>query len=245
MSLNTEFNDNQFKSIYDESMRFHYWNLYRNDIIIKFLKSKNIDNILDIGCGRGLVSDFLYKKGLNIQGVELGDATPLSNTSVSIQYKKNALELDPNLNIKSITLFDVIEHIENPITFLNQLISHFNKLENIVLTVPSRMEIWSVFDEFNGHFKRYHLSELNSDFNNCQATIIESRYFFHGLYWLMLLNAKFFGNKRVVDYSRKKEMSNLEKFLHKSISNGLKILDIIFPKYSRGSSIIVHLKVNK
>ncbi len=245
MSLKTEFNDNQFKSIYDESMRFHYWNLYRNDFIIKFLKSKNIDNILDIGCGRGLVSDFLYKKGLKIQGVELGDSTPLSNSSVTIQYKKNALELDSNIELKSITLFDVIEHIEKPITFLNQLISHFYSLENIVLTVPSRMEIWSIFDEFNGHYKRYHLTELNSDFKDCHATIVESRYFFHSLYWLMLFNAKIFGNKRVVDYSRKKEMSSIEKLIHRVISFVFKILDFIFPKYSRGSSIIIHLKVNR
>ncbi|MBL7790086.1 MAG: methyltransferase domain-containing protein [Chitinophagales bacterium] len=245
MQTSTEFNENQFKSIYDESMRFHYWNLYRNDYILNFLRKNKIDNILDIGCGRGIVSDYLFKKGLKIQGVELGNTTPLSKSTVPIQYQTNALSLDSNLDIKSITLFDVIEHIEKPIEFLNQLIYHFNNLESIVLTVPSRMEVWSVFDDFNGHFKRYHLSQVFSDFKECKASIQFSDYFFQSLYWLMIINVKLFGNKREVDYSRDKPMTLIEKYIHKAFSKILKFTDYLFLKRSPGSSMIVYLKVKK
>lgn len=120
----SKFNETQYKNIYDESMQFHYWNLCRNDFLLNYIKKHSLNNILDIGSGRGLVTNFLHLNGIQIEGVELGDTTPLPSYSVKITHRTNALDLDPNLPIKTISLFDVIEHIEKPMEFLNQLISH-------------------------------------------------------------------------------------------------------------------------
>lgn len=241
----TEFSNEQNAKIYDVNMKFHYWNVYRNKYILDFILENNLDNFLDIGSGRGIVTDYLHKNNLKIQGVELSDTTPLTDNKVEIKYKTNALDLNSDLDIESISLYDVIEHIEDPVFFLNQLIDKFTHLKHILITVPSRQELWSNFDDFNGHFKRYHLSELQLDFKNCKAEIIKSSYFFHILYYLIWINNKVLKQDRDVDYSRIKPMGKFEKLIHKSFALFFKIESIFFTKKQRGSSIIFLLKVNK
>lgn len=59
--------------------------LRRRDYLLKFLKDKKYNNVLDIGCGNGFITDSL--PGLNITGVDLSDkAIEIAN---SRNEKKN------------------------------------------------------------------------------------------------------------------------------------------------------------
>lgn len=241
----TEFNDLQYKNIYDESMQFHYWNLYRNNYLLKIIREFDLNNFLDIGCGRGLVTGFIQRNGVEIQGVELGNTTKLDSVSANILYNTNALDLDNSLKIDTISLFDVIEHIEKPIDFLSQLILHFKNVKNILITVPARQELWSNFDEFNGHFKRYNINDLDNDLQKLNCRMVYKSYFFQLLYYMILVNNKIFQKKRVIDYSRKKPMGQIEKFVHRTFSSFMKIERLFFPNSSRGSSIVYLLEIKR
>ena len=151
--MKTQFSNDQYEKIYDDTMQFHYWNLYRNNFILTQIKKFNLDNILDVGSGRGIVTNYLYTKNITIQGVELGDTTSIIKGLVApISFNTDVFTLDKNLPISTITLFDVIEHLEHPIDFINRLILHFNNLKTILITVPARQELWTNFDEFNKRF---------------------------------------------------------------------------------------------
>ena len=65
------------------------------------------------------------------------------------------LEVAQRNEVRTILLLDVIEHLEDPVAFLAELRSHFPALRHLLLTVPARQELFSNYDEFNGHFRRY------------------------------------------------------------------------------------------
>ncbi|MCX8473602.1 MAG: methyltransferase domain-containing protein, partial [Sediminibacterium sp.] len=192
----TQFNDNQFENLYGDYSQYLYWNVYRNRFIYKIIHKLKVNKILDVGSGRGIVTDFLFKKNIQIQGVELGDSKPILNATVSIQYNMDVFNLDKNLPIKTISLFDVIEHLEHPIEFIKKLKLHFNHLENILITVPARNEIWSSFDEFYGHYKRYTLEDFKILEQELNGKILYKQYFFQILYYLICLNKTLNKNKR-------------------------------------------------
>ncbi|NND69789.1 MAG: hypothetical protein HKN19_19520, partial [Halioglobus sp.] len=60
-----------------------------------------------------------------------------------------------------ILLLDVIEHLPDPVAFLASLQEAYPDLENVIVTVPARRELWSHYDEFFGHYRRYTLSMLD------------------------------------------------------------------------------------
>jgi hypothetical protein len=190
----TAFTKDQFNKIYPEGIGNHYWNHARNRIIRKFLKKHKLDGgkIIEIGCGRGVVLDFLRKNGMNCLGAELGDPEPISDTREYIFTKTDAFELPAELrqSFETVLLFDVIEHIENPSEFLFNIRQKFVNAKYLVITVPARQELWTNYDVFNGHYKRYNLADFKY-LSIPGLSLLEASYFNHLLYPVFWVYARF------------------------------------------------------
>ncbi len=162
--MNTVFSEKQFRNIYPDNIQNHFWYHARNSIILRFLKKCKLDSeeILEVGGGRGIVTQFLHNNNLKIKGVELADVSPVKDIEAYFFTGTNALSLSESIrnSISVILLLDVIEHIKAPQAFLEQLINAFPNIRDIVITVPARQELWTNFDEFNGHFMRYNINDL-------------------------------------------------------------------------------------
>lgn len=181
----TAFDALQFSSIYPDGVERHYWNRCRNRVILDAVRPISNDGpILEVGCGKGLVVSFLRNHGCDVRGVELANVTPLPGLDPYVQTGRNALDLraGEREQIRTILLLDVIEHIEEPVSFLRQLRSGFPALRNLVITVPACQELFSNFDVFNGHFRRYDLALLRSHAKLADARLTKAGYFFHALY---------------------------------------------------------------
>jgi hypothetical protein len=75
-------------------------------------------------------------------------------------------------------LFDVIEHIEDDIQFLNEL---YDKLEfdtHVIINVPALKFLWSDTDIHSGHFRRYNLRDINRIEKNTRFSAIQFGYYF-------------------------------------------------------------------
>ena len=60
-----QFENDDFDLAYPPGIEYHYWNLARNHIIehqLNAITSSGI-RILEIGCGKGIVVDYLRRKG--------------------------------------------------------------------------------------------------------------------------------------------------------------------------------------
>ena len=180
------FNQSQFDSIYPEGIENHYWTLARNRIIKHFIFKHGVHagRLLEIGCGKGIVVDYLRKSGLDCYGVEIADVSPLFSVGdyVKVNTDYSGLDEKLKLSIETVLLFDVIEHIEDDSSFIFSIRNNFTNLKQIIISVPARSELWSNYDEYNGHYRRYSISDLNKLSSRLNIQIQKVSYFFHGLY---------------------------------------------------------------
>lgn len=193
----TAFNQSQFDAIYPQGIERHYWNSARNQIIYRWLLQCGGESgpMLEIGCGRGIVVEYLRARGLDCFGVEAASIAPLASVGAFVKTGITHASLNATFrqSIDTILLFDVIEHIPNEVAFINSIRATFPNLKRVIVTVPARMELWSNYDEYNGHFRRYSIQTLTQLSDKLHISSPKISYFFHSLYMparLLLLRSK-------------------------------------------------------
>jgi 2-polyprenyl-3-methyl-5-hydroxy-6-metoxy-1,4-benzoquinol methylase len=118
--------------------------LYINQLINYYGKREG--NLLEIGCGNG---DFLVvakAMGFNVKGIEISEyATRIANRKLEEEsvicgdFEKVDL---PEEYFEVCVLFDVIEHVRNPINFLERIHKHL-KPKGIIFIVTPSLDSWS------------------------------------------------------------------------------------------------------
>jgi hypothetical protein len=205
----------------------HFWNYARNRIIERVLgrisakTARGAKLVLDVGCGPGIVVDYLRRTGIDCRGVELGHPQPRPGLEDYVAIGLDATQLPSALReqVGAILLLDVVEHIEDPNAFLQTLLAAFPQLEHVVITVPARMELWSNYDEFYGHFMRYSRRTLLALAQTVGLKPLELKYIFIGLYPVMWLLSRFVGKRSL----ESKPPSGLTARIHALIGNAFSI----------------------
>lgn len=234
----TAFTDDQFEALYPEGVDAHYWSLARTSIIIDFLRGLNIGEkrMLEIGCGRGIVLRALRAAEFDCYGVDLAKLSPSKDIEALVQYGASFESIDPSIlhSTEVVLLFDVIEHIEDEKSFLKQLKRTFPRLTHVVVTVPARNEIWSNFDIYNGHFRRYSRVLLQTVARETGFSLERSSYFFHLLYIPAFIFSLFNITRGTVVHPPQGILTQL----HAVVAHYFKIEYSVIPKGVVGTSII-------
>ena len=111
--------------------------LYLNELRlrkIKFLIDKN-KSVLDFGCGKGYVLHLLDGKVKNIFGLELNEAAILNLRKENFTIYSTLEETDHKFDL--ITIYHVLEHMDQPKDFLNYIKFFLNENGKIVIEVPN------------------------------------------------------------------------------------------------------------
>lgn len=237
----TAFNSTHYDSIYPVGIEHQYWQVARNRSLFNELTSL-IDlrdcKILEIGCGRGDVVAFMRTRGFDYWGCELSCEVPvLDSVDKFIVTGKDANELPQEFRdqVDIITLFDVIEHLPDPGAFLRAIKNNFINVKHLVITVPACQEIWSNYDEFNGHYRRYDLSMMSQLSEEIGSVLKTNKYFFKPLY-LPALFLKLIRKNRSTRL--KAPVTYLEKSLHKILAYIFVFIDRLLPDPVKGSSVL-------
>ena len=182
----TTFDATQYDKSYPDGVERHYWHRARNAVIARALTREGFGGarLLEIGCGRGLVTAALRDAGFDCRGVELAEAVPPARVAPFVRTGLAFQELPESerRNVRCALLLDVLEHVADPESFLVQIREALPDLERLVVTVPARKELWSRWDEFYGHRCRYDRSSLRRELEAAGYSVRSARYFFHGLY---------------------------------------------------------------
>ncbi len=181
--------------IFDNAAR-HPWELARLKVVKEQLtkliqKSKSTKSltILDIGCGDTFVVAELAKMfpderfvGIDIhftddQLTQLKERYQGSNLVVHRDWDQ--LQLDKG-QVDIVLLLDVIEHIEDEISFLKEVSQYpYMRQDTLYLiTVPAYQSLFAAHDVILGHFRRYTNKTLRKRLQEAGLDTKMERYFF-------------------------------------------------------------------
>jgi len=197
--------------IEDNSFWFYHRNRYIEDTLRRFPAKNN--SIVDVGGGNGIVAKHMQNMGCNVLLVEPSLAGAMNASKRRVKNIVSSLITDNTINnnsIPSISLFDVLEHIENDSSFINLLYKKIESDGRLYVTVPAYMFLWSEEDVEAGHFRRYTKTELIKILKGAGFTIEYSRYFFSMLvlpiYFIRVLYNKTYKKNGIAD--KKYHLSN-------------------------------------
>jgi hypothetical protein len=185
----TAFTDKQYDDVYPEGIERHWWYVARNGMVSDLIREIEcqgaaVGPMLEVGCGRGVVVDYLRRSGKDCCGVELAPVAVADHLRAHVWTGQDCLTLPPEYRTKVelVLLLDVIEHIEDAAGFIGRIRDAYPNCRWLIVSVPARMELWSDFDRHYGHFRRYDLQMLRDEFARAGVRTIQARYRFTMLY---------------------------------------------------------------
>ena len=134
-----------------------------NDLFKK-IDSKEVNTIIDLGCGIGVKTAYLAKKYPKAKVIGMDFAEPAIKAASEYWKKQNlSFSVDDVTNDESkkydiVCMFDVLEHLEDWKKMLDKIIVMSNKY--IILSFPTgRMR---PYEKFIGHYRNFVKGEVES-----------------------------------------------------------------------------------
>ncbi|MCX8956295.1 methyltransferase domain-containing protein [Erwinia psidii] len=169
------------KDYHNEQGLSHAFSQHLQEVAERIMRVMGKQNIVEIGCGKGLFLDMLSEKGVDITGFD--PTYSGNNPRIIPEY----FTQDTPISCDGIILRHVLEHIKNPADFLHFLKQAAPKHCKIYIEVPafewiSNNNAW--YDIFYEHVNYFRLN----DFRRLFSDIIEGGYVFNDQYIYVIAN---------------------------------------------------------
>jgi 2-polyprenyl-3-methyl-5-hydroxy-6-metoxy-1,4-benzoquinol methylase len=154
-----------------EKVRRHPWWAARARLAMALLAKRGIlppASVLEAGCGWGVNLDSLEKAGYRVTGLDVSRRI----LEYIDQPKRSLIEADllqplpPDLPPLSdaVLALDVIEHIDDDRAAVRRLAELVRPGGLVIVSVPALPDLWSEYDEIQGHRRRYVPASLSALF---------------------------------------------------------------------------------
>jgi len=125
---------------------------------------KEIKNVCDIGCGVGLLSNSLGKKGFKVHGYDMDkNAIKLARLNKSKNtefFVGNVYNLKNKSKYDAVISTSMLEHVKDDVKALKNMNKVMKPGGYLLLGVPYQMKYWTIQDKMWGHYRRYEKKEL-------------------------------------------------------------------------------------
>lgn len=200
-----DISDPEVVRMLEESQQRHFWFAARNRQILDFLRRDGLTppaRLLEVGCGMGTVLRALHHAGYETVGVEmhpsLARRAAAANPSIpiySLDIEKPPPGLPPS-RFDAVGLFDVLEHVARPDRLLRSCAAALRPGGLLLGTVPAMPSLWSDYDAFGGHHRRYTRFSLRAVVEAAGLPAPRLSYFFHFLLPGILIQRMRIGRRR-------------------------------------------------
>lgn len=206
-----------------------------NSFIVKSAMEGSHDakRVVDFGAGIGTLS-LVFKELFSIETlcIEIDSKNKEYLTERNLDHIDSLEELKESVDL--IFSSNVLEHIEDDVSTLEEMINKLSLNGKIYLYLPAKMLLWSALDDKVGHFRRYEINELKVKCKKAGLKIEKLHY---------ADSIGFFGSllTKILGYDSDKGIGSISslKFYDKYLFPISKLLDAIGAKYLFGKNIIL------
>lgn len=157
-------------------------------------RDDKVINLIDIGAGNGLFLKFFKQKGIHVSGIELEkDQVHAMNKDFQLREvpvkQGDITKLTGKEEYDIVIASDVIEHIEDDRSALQNLWSFVAPGGLLIITVPAHQYLYGKRDKAWGHYRRYGRNDLKQKVRQLKSAHIEFTtfwniigYFAYGFY---------------------------------------------------------------
>ena len=226
MIFNME-NNNKLDIAALESVSFaNNYNNYIFELILEYVEGSNV---LDFGAGYGQFTQFIQQKNKNVVAIEVNEKAISKLDELQIPNYKS-LDTLPK-KFETVVSLNVLEHIDDDLSVLKELVSHLENEGRIILYLPASMLVWSELDELVNHKRRYSRKLINNLAIGAELKI-DKIFFVDFIGWAVIAISRIlrvnldFSKKRIIFYDRFifKNFKFLDVFFNKIIGKNLLII---------------------
>jgi len=170
----------QYRTLYEN----HWWWRAREAAVLRevqqLLVPHESNNILDVGCGDGLLFNRLAPYGY-VEGVELDPLTvsPDGPWRARIHLGPFDESFEPERRYDLILMLDVLEHLPDPTAALRHASRLLRPAGSLLMTVPAFPGLWTSHDDLNRHYVRYTKQTFGQLARDSAVRLARMRYLFH------------------------------------------------------------------
>ena len=163
----------------------HFWMKARMSACLRQLDDLDVPTKeqltgLEIGCAHGVVQHQLSEvTSWRVDGCDLNRVALEANQSSSgrrMLYDIHDRKPELEERYDFIVLFDVIEHVEDPLGFLASALFHLREGGLVLINVPALRVLYSNYDRAQGHYRRYTRSSLRKELEAAGLRVLDVRY---------------------------------------------------------------------
>lgn len=138
--------------------------LLRRRLVLRLLDRAAPTRVLEIGCGRGELLARLAARGWTAVGLEISATAAATARETTRPYASQVQIVDNPEEVRGkfeyVLALEVLEHIEDDVSALQEWRAWVQPGGSLVLTVPAHESKWTASDEYGGHFRRYERARL-------------------------------------------------------------------------------------
>lgn len=170
---------------YKSAKEGHFWIEWRFKVFLQQLHVLGISKEiplkgLDAGCGNGVVRRQIEQHTCWIvDGADLAQealALNISHRGETFLYDIRDCHMSLKEVYDFVVLFDVLEHIEDPRSFLESVLYHLRPRGWLFINVPALNILFSRYDRVQMHFRRYTKSMIKEQLMHNTLKIQSMRY---------------------------------------------------------------------
>ena len=157
--------------------------------------------VLDAGCGAGSFVTLATQQNYSVLGIDMSDVQ-IQNARAILKADRLSPDLVRQCSIEDLAaegvvfgacvILDVLEHLENPVSFLQATRRTLVSPSKLIVSVPARPELYNQRDVMSGHYLRYDPKTLRHHLRE-GGFVVQ-----HLQYWNFLGWAKSFLNQKVL-----------------------------------------------
>ncbi len=212
VNTKTAFDDQSFGDL-AESEEESFWYVPRNNLIAWTLQKyfPKARSFYEMGCGTGIVLKGLHDANPQLQltgsdiypsGLEVAKERMGENVQELFQTDAHGIPFRGQFDV--VGAFDVIEHIDDDVGAMHELMLTLKPGGGAVFLVPRHMFMWSIFDDLACHKRRYGSRQFQERVKQAGFEIVRT-FSFGALtlplqYWSRKILQRFRKGEKMADY---------------------------------------------